>query len=218
VADYLGNMPDLLARYDCESLVLGRRLEFDVACNWRFYVENLKDAQHVQIVHAKSISQYASPKKYWRAVQPTNGNIISTFISYPGSAALLRGDTGFPMIPTLSEETAGTTAPLIFPNFYLSCTTDCAWHVHVNPVAVDRVKLEQGALFPRVSLARADRDELLPKYFKRFDMTQAEDNEIGEKQHRGVRSPLSRPGRYSVKEALVHRTDNWILDRVLDPA
>lgn len=218
LADYLGNMPALLARYDCESLALGRRLEFDVACNWKLYVENLKDAQHVQIVHAKSISQYASPKKYWREVQPTNGNIISTFMSYPGSAALLRGDTGFPMIATLDEASAGTTAPLIFPNLYLSCTTDCAWYVHVNPVAVDRVRLEQGALFPRASLARADRDELLPKYFKRFDMTQAEDNEISEKQHRGMRSPLSRSGRYSVKEALVHKTDNWILDRVLDPA
>jgi len=27
---------------------------------------------------------------------------------------------------------------------------------------------------------------------------------------------LSRPGRYSTKEALVHQTVNWILDRVLD--
>ena len=48
-------------------------------------------------------------------------------------------------------------------------------------------------------------------------MTQAEDNEICTLQHRGVASSLARPGRYSVKEALVHRTVNWILDRVLDP-
>ena len=35
---------------------------------------------------------------------------------------------------------------------------------------------------------------------------------------KGVSSPLARPGRYSTKEALVHQTHNWILDRVLDPA
>ncbi len=49
-------------------------------------------------------------------------------------------------------------------------------------------------------------------------MTQAEDNEICSLQHRGLSSPLSRVGRYSTKEALVHKTVNWILDRVLDPA
>jgi hypothetical protein len=49
-------------------------------------------------------------------------------------------------------------------------------------------------------------------------MTQAEDNEICALQHKGVSSPLARPGRYSTKEALVHTTHNWILDRVLDQA
>lgn len=215
LADHLGNLPELLERYDCANLRLGRRLEYDVPCNWKFYVENLKDAHHVSTVHAKSISRYASPKKYWRAVQPTNGNIISTFMSYPGSAALLAGDTGFPRIAKLTDETAGTTAPLVFPNLYISCTTDCAWYVYVNPVAVNRIRLEQGALFPAESLARPECQELLPKYFKRFDMTQAEDNEICALQHRGLRSPFSTPGRYSTKEALVHKTHNWILDRVL---
>ena len=139
-------------------------------------------------------------------------------MGYPGSAALLKGDTGFPMIAGLEETTAGTTAPLIFPGTYISCTTDCAWYLNVNPVAVDRITLEQGALFPRETVARSDFAEVAPKYFRRFDMTQAEDNEICELQHRGLSSPLSRAGRYSTKEALVHQTVNWILDRVLDPA
>lgn len=48
-------------------------------------------------------------------------------------------------------------------------------------------------------------------------MTQAEDNKICAEQHRGVASPYHRPGRYAVRERLVHHTVNWILDRVLDP-
>lgn len=214
---HLGNLPTLLGPYGCDDLRLARRLEFDVRCNWKFYVENLKDAQHVSTVHRNSISRYASPRKYWREVQQTTGNILSTFMGYPGSAALLKDDTGFPMIPTLDKDRLGTTAPLIFPNLYISCTVDCAWYVHVEPVAVDRIRLEQGALFPSAVFDRADFEEIIPKYLRRFDMTQAEDNEICELQHRGLSSPFSVPGRYSVKEVLVYKTVNWILDRVLDP-
>lgn len=56
---HLGNLPALLDPYGCDDLRLARRLEFDVRCNWKFYVENLKDAQHVSTVHRNSISRYA---------------------------------------------------------------------------------------------------------------------------------------------------------------
>ena len=194
---------------------IGRRLDFDVACNWKFYVENLKDAQHVATVHAQSINAYASTKKYWREVQATTGNVVSTFMGFPGSAALLLGQQGFPMMDSLKDQVPGTVAPLIFPNMYLSCTTDCAWYIIVHPVAVDRCRVEQGAMFPRAVFERPDFDEIVPRYFARLDMTQAEDNEICELQHRGVLSPEARQGRYSTREHLVHRTVNWILDRVL---
>jgi hypothetical protein len=139
-------------------------------------------------------------------------------MGYPGSAALLKGDEGFPRIATLDPEKIGTTAPFVFPNLYISCTVDCAWYIAVDPVAVDRIRLEQGALFPKAVFDRPDFTEILPRYFERLDMTQAEDNEICTLQHRGLSSPFSTPGRYSAKEALVHKTVNWILDRVIDPA
>jgi len=218
LAEHLGNLPELLAPYGCESMVTGRRVEFDVPCNWKFYVENLKDAQHVTTVHRNSIASYAPVGKFWRGVQETHGNLVSTFMGYPASAMLFPTDQGFAPIRGLDMSKAGTTAPLVFPNLYISCTVDGAWYIHVNPVAPDRMTLEQGALFPAESLQRPDRDEVLKRYFRRLDMTQAEDNEICALQHKGVSSPLARSGRYSTKEALVHQTHNWILDRVLDAA
>jgi phenylpropionate dioxygenase-like ring-hydroxylating dioxygenase large terminal subunit len=218
LATHLGNMPDLLRHYGCETMRIGRRLDFDVACNWKFYVENLKDAHHVATGHASSINAYASTTKYWREVQPTTGNLVSTFMGFPGSAALLRGEQGFPFIESLKGQTPGTTAPLIFPNMYLSCTMDCAWYIIVHPVAVDRCRVEQGAIFPASVFERPDFDEIAPRYFRRFDMTQAEDNAICELQHRGLLSPYATQGRYSARERLVHQTVNWILDRVLAPA
>ena len=35
---------------------------------------------------------------------------------------------------------------------------------------------------------------------------------------KGVSSPYALPGRFSYREPLVHAIDNWVLDRVLDPA
>ena len=35
---------------------------------------------------------------------------------------------------------------------------------------------------------------------------------------KGVSSPYALPGRCSYREPLVHAIDNWVLDRVLDPA
>lgn len=218
LAAHLGNLPELLRPYACDDMRIARRLDFDVACNWKIYVENLKDAHHVATVHARSINAYASTRKYWREVQATTGNLVSTFMGYPGTAALLHGDTGFPTIESLKDHTPGTTAPLIFPNMYLSCTTDCAWYIIVHPVEVDRCRVEQGAMFPQAVLQRADFQDLLPRYLSRFDMTQSEDNEICELQHRGLLSPEARSGRYSARECLVHCTVNWILDRVLDPS
>jgi phenylpropionate dioxygenase-like ring-hydroxylating dioxygenase large terminal subunit len=214
---HLGNLPELLRHYGCETMRLGRRLDFDVACNWKFYVENLKDAHHVASVHARSINAYASTTKYWREVQATTGNVVSTFMGFPGSAALLRGEQGFPEIESLKGHTPGTVAPLIFPNMYLSCTMDCAWYIVVHPVAVDRCRVEQGAVFPASVFDRPDFREIAPRYYRRFDMTQAEDNEICELQHRGLLSPYAVQGRYSARERLVHKTVNWILDRVLAP-
>jgi phenylpropionate dioxygenase-like ring-hydroxylating dioxygenase large terminal subunit len=164
-------------------------------------------------VHARSINTYASAQKYWRERQAATGNLVSTFMGYPGSAALLAGDTGFPSIPG----TAGTTAPLVFPNLYVSSTVDCCWYIVVHPVAADRCRIEQGALFPNSVFERPDYHEIAARYFRRLDMTQAEDNIICAQQQRGVRSALHRPGRYAEKEALVHHTVSWILDRVLDP-
>ncbi len=57
----------------------------------------------------------------------------------------------------------------------------------------------------------------MPSYHKRFDLVISEDNGISEVQLQGLSNPLSRPGRFSSMEPLVHTIDNWILDRTVGP-
>ena len=61
----------------------------------------------------------------------------------------------------------------------------------------------------------ADFEQLAANYYQRQDLVVKEDNDISQTQQLGLRSPLTRPGRFAPKEKIVHALDNWVLDRVL---
>jgi hypothetical protein len=133
--------------------------------------------------------------------------------------ALLKGDTGFPRIASLRGKPAGGTYfIMIYPCTMFAFTTDCCWYLELRPQGPDRTTLVHGACFPKASAERPDFEEVAQRYYKRWDTTAAEDIRASEWQHRGLASPLSRPGRFSYREVLVHEIDNWVLDQVLGPA
>jgi choline monooxygenase len=49
-------------------------------------------------------------------------------------------------------------------------------------------------------------------------LTIEEDIVASDRQQKGVASPYCVPGRFSYREPLVHAIDDWVLDRVLNPA
>jgi phenylpropionate dioxygenase-like ring-hydroxylating dioxygenase large terminal subunit len=215
---FLGNLPEKLAPYGLDEMVLARRKTFDMACNWKLFVENAKESYHIATVHRATIDQYASAKSagYW--VEQSEGEYVVTFAQHEGSMALLKGAKGFPTIEGLAgrREAGGTYAPLIYPSTYLACTIDCAWYLELHPVGPARTVLVHGALFPRTRLARPDFQELAKNYYHRWDVTIEEDIVASERQQKGIDTPYAPPGRFSYREPLVHEIDNWILDRVLD--
>jgi len=216
LASYLGDLPEILASYRFEDMVCVRRKEYDLACNWKIYVENAKESYHIGTVHRKTINRYASAKSAGYEVQKTQGEYVSTFAWHGGSMALLQGDEGFPPIATLDQKTSGgTTAPLVYPSTYLGCTIDCAWYLEMHPLGPDRMRLIHGAMFPRPVLSRPDFEEKAASYYKRWDITIEEDNGASVLQQQGIASPFALPGRFSYREPLVHRIDNWVLDQVL---
>ena len=195
---YLGDLPATLAPYRLDDMFCARRRDYDVACNWKIYVENSKDAEHVGTVHRDSINRTSPSSRVARKVLPSNGHYLNTFMQNRGSAALLAGDTGFPKIPSLTGALAeGTYAPLILPGTYLGCTIDCAWYLNIVPVAADRIRLETAGLFPAAVRSWPDFEETAAKYYRRWDMTQAEDNRICELQQTGLESRLATAGRLS---------------------
>jgi len=77
------------------------------------------------------------------------------------------------------------------------------------------MRLVVGSCFPKEIIERSDFDEIVQNYYKRWDITTAEDIDISVKQQEGVSTPFSKPGRLSEHEPLVHAIDNWVLDHVL---
>ncbi|HEY0182050.1 MAG TPA: aromatic ring-hydroxylating dioxygenase subunit alpha [Rhodopila sp.] len=217
LAHYLGDLPERAAPYGLADMACVRRKEFMLECNWKLFVENAKESYHIATVHRNTINRYASARSsgYW--VEETNGNYVSTFAQHEGSMALLKGAAGFPPIEGLAglREAGGTRAPLIYPSTYLACTIDCAWYLELHPLGPTRTRLIHGALFPRERIERPDFADVAANYFHRWDLTIEEDVIASDRQQRGMAGPFVRPGRFSYREPLVHRIDNWVLDRVL---
>jgi phenylpropionate dioxygenase-like ring-hydroxylating dioxygenase large terminal subunit len=218
--DYLGDLPEKLAPYRLEDMTCTRRRSFDMACNWKLFVENAKESYHIGTVHRATIDKYASAKSagYW--VEEPHGEYVITFAQHEGSMALLKGAQGFPKIESLEgrREGGGTYAPLLYPSTYLGCTIDCIWYLELHPLGPDRTRMIHGALFPKSRLARPDFEEVAQNYYQRWDVTLEEDIVASERQQKGIDSPFCPSGRFSHREPLVHEIDKWVLDRVLDPA
>src|SRR5262245_9183973 len=95
-------------------------------------------------------------------------------------------------------------------------TRDCMWWLELHPLSASRTRLIVGSSFPKKTVARDDFAEIVQRYYKRWDLSIPEDNDISNLQQRGLASPFARQGRLTHLEPLVHVFGNWVLDRVLD--
>lgn len=212
--DYLGDLPGRLASYRFADFKQTFRREYVLDCNWKIYVENAMEAYHVPMVHAKTLQKL---KRELPPKVPSEGNWVGLHTKHEGSRALLTGDVGFPRIEGLEGLAGqGTYYTLTYPSTMYGCTIDCMWWFEVHPLGPEKMKLIVGGCFPKETAARADFEEVSQRYYKRWQISVGEDNDISELQQAGIRSPLAEPGRLSYMEPLVHDIANWVLDHVLD--
>jgi phenylpropionate dioxygenase-like ring-hydroxylating dioxygenase large terminal subunit len=216
LAEYLGDLPEKLESYRLDDMVVVRRKSSEMACNWKLFVENAMEELHIPTVHRKTIQQNTPMETH--APEPAGGQYCALFSTHEGSMALLKGDGGFSPIPSRRGKAAtGTYFVMLYPSTMLGVTADCMWYLELRPLGPHRTLLIHGACFPRSTVAREDFEDVAARYFNRWDATAQEDIEASERQHRGLMSPFSAPGRFSHHEVLVHEIDNWVLDRVLGP-
>ena len=88
LAEYLGNLPDLLHCYNFSNMVCTRRKTYSVACNWKLIVENAMEDYHTGTVHRASIGTQKIvleiPSGNWEAGHYATEKSIATL---PGEKA-----------------------------------------------------------------------------------------------------------------------------------
>ena len=210
--EYLGALPDSLRSYDFADMVTVRRKEYDLACNWKLFIENAMEEYHTPTVHKASVGKQSSE------IEEGDGEWDAAFLKSDKTVAILPGETAvLPHIESLDERArSGTNFVHVKPATMLGCTQDCMWWLELHPMGPARTKLTVGSCFPRSTVERPDFEQEVEKYYYRWDKSIPEDNWISEVQQQGLSSPLSRTSRISHHEVLVHKIANWVLDRVLD--
>ncbi len=210
--DYLGDLTDEIGSYNFADMTCTRRVEFDLDCNWKLYIENAMEDYHTAVVHRasikKQVARYVDTKGQWEAAHVASPHSLAVLSDAPKS---------FPHIPSLEGATRdGTYFVMLYPSTMWGCAQDCMWWLELRPQGAARTKLIVGSCFPNSTIVRDDFEEVAAHYYHRWDKSIPEDNDIAEIQQHGLSSPLSETGRVSRMELLVHRIANWTLDRVLD--
>ncbi|MGH7125195.1 MAG: aromatic ring-hydroxylating oxygenase subunit alpha [Stellaceae bacterium] len=211
--EYLGDLPQALESYRLADMVCVRRRDYDLACNWKIYLENAMEDYHTPYVHRQSIgAQHTMP-------EPSRGAWGGVHMGADKTIAVLAEDIAhaFPPIPSLAgKAAAGTYFLVLYPSTFFALTQDCMWWLQQFPQGPARTRVVIGSCFPRSTAARSDFAESAAYYYRRWDKSLPEDNAISERQQAGLQSSFASPGRLSVREPMVRDIANWILDRVLD--
>jgi choline monooxygenase len=216
LAEWLGDLPERLGMYGFDRMRAARRVEYDLACNWKVWVENFMEGYHIPTVHKSTISRQ---KAINVPEDPGRGEYTAIYERHEGTRALLHGDTGFPPIPTLTgDSSVGSRFILVYPATMLAIANDTMWSFEAHPLGPTRTRIVLSSCFPAEHFERDDFAEVAARYYKRQDIVVREDNEISERQQRGLESFHAAPGRFSVKEKIVHALDNWVVDQVVGPS
>jgi len=196
LSDMLGDVPPRVAHFNCEAMRYVMRKEYELACNWKVYVDNYLEGYHIPVVHP-SLHKEIDYDAY--RVEPHRYSSIQHAPLRPvsGSSVDRKYD---PTKADIPEAVYGWVFPNIMLNVYMGQMQTNV----VLPVAQDRtvVVFEWFATNPPEDPA-ADPDWARLVAFS--DEIQSEDVEICETVQRNLRSRVYDRGRYSAKrEVGVH--------------
>ena len=209
----LGAMFSDYEAYNFADMIVTRHSTYELACNWKLITDIASEDYHTGTVHRLSVGTQVA-----YALDDTHGDWQCLRLPREASIGVLPGEaTVLPHIADLPPGLAGgTNFLLIYPNTCFGCVQDCMWWVSFMPLGPDRCINDVGFCFPRSTVERPDFEEVVSRYYHRWDLSIDEDNAAGEAQQHGMRSVLREPGPYSQSEPLVYRLARWVLNRVLE--
>ncbi len=208
-AEALAPLIGRFTRFNLPLLVPARRIEYEVAANWKLLHENYSECYHCSPVHPQLVK--LSPANSGEN-DLFDGPVLGGFmtITEPGGSMSLSGRAcGIPVGPVRDEERQRVYYYSVFPNMLLSLHPDYAM-VHVlwpRDHAHTRIVCEW--LFHPDAIAAPVFDASDAVEF--WDITNRQDWHMCELSQLGVSSRAYVPGPFSPRESLLAAFDRQVL-------
>ena len=215
LADQLGDLVDHWSRFDFRSLRSAKRVEYDVAANWKFVAENYSECYHCPGVHPQlnKLTPYDlggdfDPHGGWQGGWMDLVDAAET-MSLDGGHGSKAGRPSMAGITELDERRIYYY--VLWPTTFLSIHPDYLLVHRLVPQGPDRTLIVCDWLFEAATIATAGFDPSDAVAF--WDLTNRQDWHVCELQQRGTRSSSWVAGRYTDAEASVHAFDQMVVDR-----
>jgi choline monooxygenase len=194
LAEMLDDIPRRVADFRCESMRYVMRKEYDLACNWKVYVDNYLEGYHIPVVHP-SLHKEIDYDSY--RVEPHRYSSIQHAPLRPVGG----GAGGDRKYDPAKAEIAEAVYGWIFPNIMLNVYMGQMQTNVIRPIAHDRtvVVFEWFASEPPADAAT---DPEWSRLIAFSDEIQDEDIEICQTVQRNLRSRVYDRGRYSAKREI----------------
>jgi phenylpropionate dioxygenase-like ring-hydroxylating dioxygenase large terminal subunit len=213
LVEWLSDLVPHLARFDFERLRSVKRIDYDVAANWKIVAENYSECYHCPGLHPQlnHLTPYDLGGDF-----VTDGPWQGGWMELTGNAetmALQGGHrNGRPALRAMTSlDEKRVVYYLVWPTLFLSLHPDYLLVHRLEPRGSRRTLIACDWLFDPDTIARPDFDPSDAIAF--WDMTNRQDWHVCELQQRGTASRSWIAGRYSNQEPSVHAFDLMVADR-----
>ena len=204
----LAPVPEKIRRYPLDTLVLGVRLRYEVAANWKVIAENYNECYHCGPVHpelSRLVPAFAgggSDLSWDDGVPHRDGAWTFT----------MSGTTDRSPFPDLDEhERVKHKGELVYPNLLLSLAAEHVAAFVLRPLGVDRTEVTCDLLFAPDEAARPTFDP--GDAVELWDLVNRQDWVVCESVQRGMSSRVYRQGWYAPMEDSSLDIRRWLLPR-----
>ncbi len=209
VAEAISPVPDRVGRYPLDRLVVGKRLTYSVAANWKVIAENYNECYHCGPVHPELT----------RLVPAFGGG--GTALDWEDGIPHREGAWTFTTsgtsdrapFPDLDDtERVRHKGELVYPNLLLSLSAEHVAAFVLCPVAVDRTEITCDLLFAADEAAKPDFDP--SDATDLWDLVSRQDWAICESVQRGMTSRYYTQGWFAPMEDASVDIRRWLLPRL----
>jgi len=210
--DQIRGLPDRFAPWQMQDLRMVRRIDYDVATNWKLVVQNYNECLHCPVIHPllNRMHHYLGAENV-----PSTETYCGGAMGFKQGVETLSSDgkRRRAVLPGLAAREQGLVNYFaIYPNFLLTLHPDYMMTITIWPQSSGRTRLVAEWHFHPDEIAKPD--FVFEDAIEFWDRTNREDWAISEQSYLGISSRGYQPGPYSAREQQLWEFDQFILRKI----